>query len=234
MPAKPICVVAGGSRGMGLSMVIAFLLEIGAAVYSLDQVEPEDQNQTSKIAVSNGELTHLQTDVSDANALNARLEETFKCHQRLDCLVNNAGFFETSENNNILWNTETTTEQINFMLNTNIGSVVHGTRTAAKLMKQCPLEQNNCHKTIINIASTAAFGPFPMHPVYCSCKGAVLQFTRMAQFDLKADGFPVYAVCPGIIDTDMGRMGGEPNRCFWFLGSRGVSELNQNWWLLLY
>lgn len=209
MSAKAICAVTGGSRGIGLSIVLAFL-DHGMIVYSLDKVEPDDQ--ISKQALSRGQLTYLNTDVSDANTFIVHLEEIFKRHRRLDCLVNNAGLFETSENNNILWNTDTTTtEQINCMLNTNFGSVVHGTQTAVKLMKQCTLEQNS-HKTIINIASTAAFGPFPMHPVYCSCKSAVLQFTRTAQIDLKAEGFQVYAVCPGIIDTDMGRMGGEPNR----------------------
>jgi NAD(P)-dependent dehydrogenase (short-subunit alcohol dehydrogenase family) len=178
-------------------------------VYSLDMLRPDDHD--SKKALSSKQLTYLNTDVSDAKTFTSRLEEIFKCHQRLDCLVNNAGFFETSENNNILWNPNTTTEQINFMLNTNFGSVVHGTRTAVNLMKQCTLEQGS-RKTIINIASTAALGPFPMHPVYCSCKSAILQFSRTAQIDLEPEGFRIYAVCPGVIDTEMGRMGGERNR----------------------
>jgi NAD(P)-dependent dehydrogenase (short-subunit alcohol dehydrogenase family) len=202
-----VCVVTGGSRGIGLAIVHALLHDHPEViVYSLDIKAPEDD--ISKHAITIGMLTHLHTDISDCKAFTSRLDEVFRFRQRLDCLVNNAGVFETSENKNVLWDPNTTMDQINVLMTTNFASVVHGTRTAVHLMK--PL--GNSRKTIINIASTAAFGPFAMHPVYCSCKAAVMQFTQTAQLDLKSHGFRVYAVCPGIIDTDMGRMGGASNQ----------------------
>ena len=205
--AKAVCVVTGGSRGIGLAIVYALLDHSDDLIaYSLDIQQPDDPR--SKEMLQTQQLHFRNINVSDIRSFLSCLEEIFQRHQRLDCLINNAGIFESSENNNILWDPNTTTEQIDFMLQTNFASVVHGTRTAVNLMLQC----NDSRKTIINMASTAAFGPFPMHPVYCSCKSAALQFTQTAQIDLGPQGFRIYAICPGIIDTEMGRMGGVANR----------------------
>jgi NAD(P)-dependent dehydrogenase (short-subunit alcohol dehydrogenase family) len=201
-----VCVVTGGSRGIGLAIAHALLHEHPEViVYSLDIVAPE--HDISKHAITIGMLTHLPTDISDCKAFKALLEEVFRFRQRVDCLVNNAGALETSENKNVLWDPNTTMDQTNVLMTTNFASVVHDTRTAIHLMK--PL--GNSRETFINIASMAAFRPFAMHPVYCSCKATVLQVIRTAQLDLRSHGFRVYAVCPGIIDTDMGRMGGASN-----------------------
>ncbi|MGO4333993.1 SDR family NAD(P)-dependent oxidoreductase [Labrys sp. KB_33_2] len=40
---------------------------------------------------------------------------------------------------------------------------------------------------------------------YCSCKAAVISFTHILAMEVGLDGITVNAVCPGIIDIDMGR-----------------------------
>ena len=231
---KIVCVVTGGSQGIGRAIVQALLEQDNrTVVYSLDRCEPLFSPLADDTGVGGESFTltqaqqlsrfiHLSTDVSDTKAYTSLLEEIFDQQgNQLDCLVQNAGIFETKENHNVLWDDATTHEQVDDMLNTNFASVVHGTRTAVKLMKRQQEEQlsndkqdkgtTTSKKTIINIASTAALAPFPQHPVYCSTKAAVLQFTQTASIDLQSHGFRVLPICPGIIDTAMGRMGGARN-----------------------
>jgi 3-oxoacyl-[acyl-carrier protein] reductase len=61
---------------------------------------------------------------------------------------------------------------------------------------------------IVNISSTAAFnGGANASSVYAISKGGVLALTKSLARQLAADGVVVNAVCPGGIDTPMGRFG---------------------------
>lgn len=61
---------------------------------------------------------------------------------------------------------------------------------------------------IVNISSTAAFnGGANASSVYAISKGGVLALTKSLARQLAADGVMVNAVCPGGIDTPMGRYG---------------------------
>ena len=61
---------------------------------------------------------------------------------------------------------------------------------------------------IVNISSTAAFnGGANASSVYAISKGGVLALTKSLARQLASDGVMVNAVCPGGIDTPMGRYG---------------------------
>ena len=83
------------------------------------------------------------------------MERIYHNHGRLNVLVNNAGVFETLENQNVLWEQSHTTNTVatnvvNQILHTNLESVIHGTRIAVQLMKKTA-QSTTC---IVNIAST--------------------------------------------------------------------------------
>lgn len=54
---------------------------------------------------------------------------------------------------------------------------------------------------IINLASSAAFLPFPGYSVYGASKAYVLNFSRALRAELKPRGIHVLAVCPGPVNT---------------------------------
>lgn len=54
---------------------------------------------------------------------------------------------------------------------------------------------------IINVASSAAFLPFPGYSVYGASKAYVLNFSRALRAELKAKKIYVLAVCPGPVNT---------------------------------
>ncbi|NQY63566.1 MAG: SDR family oxidoreductase [Alteromonadaceae bacterium] len=55
----------------------------------------------------------------------------------------------------------------------------------------------NKETIIINISSTAAFNSYPDWSSYCASKAGVVTLSK----SLSKDGFQVYCLCPGAIDT---------------------------------
>lgn len=64
------------------------------------------------------------------------------------------------------------------------------------LVSKYALKSNNL-TTIVNISSAAGFSAYPDWSSYCSSKAAVNTLTK----SLAADGYDVYAICPGGFDT---------------------------------
>ena len=204
MAKQLVCVVTGASQGIGHA-IAERMLSNNCNVYNLDIKEPA----TKKRAHGGSHLTFLKTDVSNAKEIAQRLQQIYDIEHKLDVMVNNAGIFEAGENGNRCWDDAVSSETIDSILETNLGGVIHGTRAATQLMKQKREDSKSTSSSsqatipkIINIASTAALGPFPDHPVYASTKAAVLHFCQIADLDLRGTcGIRVFCVCPGIINT---------------------------------
>ena len=60
--------------------------------------------------------------------------------------------------------------------------------------------------SIVNIASTYGLIGAPQAPAYCSTKGAIINYTRQLAVDYGHDGIRINAICPGYVDTGLGRM----------------------------
>ena len=60
--------------------------------------------------------------------------------------------------------------------------------------------------TIVNVASEAGLNGYAGLTVYCASKGAIVNLTRSMALEL-APSVRVNCVCPGVIDTDMVRVG---------------------------
>ncbi|HXV22840.1 MAG TPA: SDR family oxidoreductase, partial [Alphaproteobacteria bacterium] len=59
---------------------------------------------------------------------------------------------------------------------------------------------------IVNLASEAGLNGYAGLTVYCASKGAIVNLTRSMALEL-APSVRVNCVCPGVIDTDMVRIG---------------------------
>ena len=58
---------------------------------------------------------------------------------------------------------------------------------------------------IVNIASTYGLIGAPKAPAYCASKGGIINLTRQLAVDYGPDGIRINAICPGYIDTGLGR-----------------------------
>jgi short-subunit dehydrogenase len=108
--------------------------------------------------------------------------------------VNNAGVLRAGQ----VW--EQPEDDIALQVDVNLLGVVHGSRTAVRVMRK-----RGGH--LLNIASMSSHGPVPGLAVYAATKAAVLSFSTSLQGELGLAGLPirVHALCPDAADTALVR-----------------------------
>ena len=112
---------------------------------------------------------------------------------RIRILVNNAGVLSVGSID------ELTPEEWDRMFDVN----TRGTFLVTQAMLPHLRTQDNAR--IVNIASIGGKRGAPGQIHYCSSKSAMIGFTQILAEELAPEGILVNAVCPGIIDTEMGR-----------------------------
>lgn len=134
------------------------------------------------------------------------LSSTFNCmklynkvkKQDIDVLINNAGF-------GLFGNfSETNIERELDMIDLNIKAV----HTLTKVFLQDFKIKNSGY--ILNVASSAAFGPGPLMATYYATKAYVLHLTEAIDEELRRDGSSVYvgSLCPGPVNTNFNQVAG--------------------------
>lgn len=113
---------------------------------------------------------------------------------RLSLWVNNAGVLVTGD----AW--EHGDEAVRRLVEVNLLGVVHGSLTAVEAMRAGG-------GTVLNVASTSAYGPVPGLALYAATKAGVLSFGVGLQGDLRRAGVPIRVLtcCPDVADTGMVR-----------------------------
>jgi short-subunit dehydrogenase len=107
-----------------------------------------------------------------------------------DLVINNAGF---GLYGNVL---DFTTQEQMEILEVNANALLEITIEAART-----LVKEKKKGTILNIASAAAFLPFPAFSVYAAAKAFVKEFSESFDFELAPLGVRVLCACPGQVNT---------------------------------
>jgi NAD(P)-dependent dehydrogenase (short-subunit alcohol dehydrogenase family) len=174
-----VAVVTGAAGGMGRAIAQAFAAA-GASVLVAD-------------VNADGGDEFVQTDVPDANAVEAMVAAAVKAFGALHCAVNAAAIeLEADRLADI--------EEACFdrLVAVNLKSIFLCLKYEVRQM----LAQGD-GGAIVNIASTNSFRPQPHQSVYTATKHGVIGMTRNAAIDYAADGIRINAICPGSIDTPM-------------------------------
>ena len=171
-----VCVVTGGSRGLGAA-IVAMLAGEGAEVHALDLSPPLEPVQPA--------VRFHRSDITDL----AAVEQVFAGIDRVDVLVNNAAAVTPPGPITTL-----APEDWARALSVNLTGTFHMARLALPRMGR--------GGRIINLASTFAHVGSPGRVAYSTTKGAILAFTRSLALDVAADGIRVNSISPGGIATD--------------------------------
>jgi len=198
MNEKPVAVVTGGNRGMGLPSCRA-LAEVGFHVL-LASRELEAGKQAAQSLCEEGlsvEGVKLEmTSQADIDALASYLRDT---HGRVDVLINNAGILigGLGHPSGIC---DADVEVIRNSLEVNTIGPIMLTSALLPLMRQASSGR------IVNISSGMGqlTGMGGMHPGYRISKCALNAVTRIFAAELEDTNITVNAVCPGWVRTDMG------------------------------
>jgi NAD(P)-dependent dehydrogenase (short-subunit alcohol dehydrogenase family) len=184
--------VTGAGAGIG-EATAKRCAEEGARVVVTD-VDTDGADATADdIREAGGDAVTHELDVTDADRFHDLVEATSE-EYGLDVLVNNAGTGHPPA-----YTEETDAETRDFVLDINVNGVWNGCHAALPIMKEQGAGR------IVNVASLAALFGLPKQAVYSLTKGAVLNFTRAVAAEAGPRGVRANAVCPGFVNTDLGR-----------------------------
>ncbi len=182
---RKTALVTGGAKGIGQAVARLFAEE-GANVAIVDFDDPAGEQTAQEIRNRGGTACFFHCDVSKAEEEQTVLRRTVETFGTIDILVNDAA---TQLNKPLL---ETSDEEFDRVIATNLKSTFLFTRDTAKLMI--------AHKhggSIVNFSSTFALVGSPGYLAYHASKGGIASLTRAAAIALMPYGIRVNAVAPG-------------------------------------
>jgi len=195
MPAqKPVAVVTGANRGIGLEVCRQLAARGWTAV-----VGSRDPAKGRAVATAPG-LVACALDVDSDRSVRAAAAWVAEQYGRCDALVNNAAIdYDTSERAESV-----DLGAVHEAMETNLFGAWRTTQAFLPLLRRAP------HPRIVNVSSEggslASMGGGT--PAYQVSKAALNALTRTLAGELP--DLRVNAVCPGWVATDMGGPGGRP------------------------
>lgn len=184
---RPVAVVSGGSRGLGLALVTDFL-DRGY------RVETFSRRESAELAVLRKEsdaLTWSEVDGTDAAAVEGFARAAVRRHRRVDVLVNNAAIGLEG----LL--TMTSPAAIDAALRTNLTLPVLLARACLKPM----LARRD--GVVVNMSSINALRGQTGVAVYGAAKAALDGLTRGLAREVGPAGVRVVSVAPGYFESEM-------------------------------
>jgi len=176
-------VVAGGSRGIGRAIALAFA-EAGAGVSICARGADALARARDEIA-AHGHIAHAATcDLADGEAIPRYIEAAADALGGIDILVNNASAFGTSDD-------EAGWEK---SISVDLMATVRATRAAL------PYIEKSEGGSIINISSISGFRASARTPPYGAVKAAILEYTQTLAAQLARQQIRVNCIAPGSIE----------------------------------
>ncbi|HEV2621692.1 MAG TPA: SDR family oxidoreductase [Frateuria sp.] len=176
-------VVAGGSKGIGRAIALAFA-QAGAAV-SICARGAQALETTRQELAAWGQIAHAAAcDLADAAAIARYVAEAAQALGGLDVLVNNASAYGFSDDD-AGW---LAGFEVDLM------AAVRASREALPYLAASP------HACILHTSSIAAFHPRRHGAPYAAVKAALSQYTTSQALALAAQGIRVNAIAPGSIE----------------------------------
>ncbi|MEO6986136.1 MAG: glucose 1-dehydrogenase [Paralcaligenes sp.] len=189
-----IALITGGNSGIGRAIALE-LARQGADIVVDYVAHPEATEALEKQIVALGaRVIGVKADVSQFTELQKLFVAAVKEFGRVDILINNAG---VETRTSIL---DTTEEQYDKVLASNLKSAFFGTQLAAQQM----IKQGRGGR-IINISSVHEDWPMPGNTAYCLSKGGMRMLTRTAGVELAPHNILVVGVGPGAVATPINR-----------------------------
>ena len=191
MANQKIAVVTGSSSGIGYATALA-LAKNGFKTYATMRDTNKSKNILAEAAKDNLPIKVIQLDVNDDSSVKQAIQTIIKENERIDVLVNNAGFA-------VLGAVEdTSVDEAKEQFETNFFSLYR------VIQQVLPTMRKQRSGTIINISSIAGFVGFAGVSAYTSSKFAMEGFSESLKMELEPFGIKVVIIEPGPIKTNVG------------------------------
>ncbi|KAG5924164.1 putative secondary metabolism biosynthetic enzyme [Claviceps africana] len=196
-----IFAVTGGASGIGAA-TCRLLAERGAAVLCLADVSSSGfasmHESIAKINLSTI-VQCAKVDVSSAEEVNLWLHRIVSLHGDLHGAANVAGIAQGAGLRTTPTILEEDEAEWRRVFGVNLDGVFFATRAQVRAMKDLPRR----HRSIVNVASIAAFSHVPDVYAYGTSKNACAYLTTCIAADVFWSGIRVNCVSPGITNTPL-------------------------------
>jgi NAD(P)-dependent dehydrogenase (short-subunit alcohol dehydrogenase family) len=183
-----VAIVTGSSSGIGFETSL-LLARNGFFTYATMR-NPDKSNKIDELKQKEKlPLDVLKLDVTDNKSVNEAIEKVANEQERIDVLVNNAGYALVGPLE------ELSIQEFKEQFETNVFGVIRVTQSVLPIMRK------QQHGTIVNISSIAGRIGFPLTPAYVSSKFALEGLSESMAYELEQFGIKVILIEPGVIKT---------------------------------
>jgi 3-oxoacyl-[acyl-carrier protein] reductase len=188
---EKVCVVTGGSKGIGRGIVELFARQ-GARVYYLSRSEAEDPAGLAAAAeAGSGSVAWVSCDVSDEAQVKTAIDGILAEAKAIDALVNNAG----ATRDGLVFKMSLADWEA--VIRTNLTSAFLVSRAVSWAMVK------RRSGSIINITSVNGIMGAGGQTNYAASKAGIIGFTKSLAREVASRGVRVNAIAPGFIETAM-------------------------------
>ncbi|MFI5180211.1 MAG: SDR family NAD(P)-dependent oxidoreductase [Thermoanaerobaculia bacterium] len=186
--------VTGASRGIGRAIALRLAAD-GAHVAAGVRHEEASAEIVAALREAGGDGIAVVLDVTDPASVATAVERAARPQRRLDVVVNNAGIAGVTP----LGGDQRSDERWARMLDVNLTGTWRVCRAAYPFLAD--------GGRIVNLSSVSGRFGVALNGAYCASKHGIIGLTRALALELAPRKITVNALCPGWVDTEMGRHG---------------------------
>lgn len=185
--------ITGASAGLGTEFA-RYHAEKGGDVILVARREEALNALKAELEQAHGITAHVITrDLGAPGGADALFEQVQALGLEVDVLINNAGFGGHGVH------IERDLAQEQAMIDLNVKALVTLTHRFGQIMAQ------RGRGYILNVGSTAGFGPGPMQAIYFATKNFVNAYSMAVNHELKDKGVKVTVLAPGYVETEFAK-----------------------------
>ena len=189
-----VVIITGGSKGIGEGCARVFC-KAHASVVICARNKPDGERLADELTKTGpGTCVFRQCDVTEPEKIKELIDWTIGKYQRLDCLINNAGFAPTARPID-----DFSIDDFKDLLQLNLVSVFAGCKYALPYLRKTK-------GNIINMSSLVGLIGNKHYSTYTTTKGGINALTKTLAIDEAENNVRVNAVCPAVVVTPLYEM----------------------------
>jgi NAD(P)-dependent dehydrogenase (short-subunit alcohol dehydrogenase family) len=197
---RPVALVTGGTRGIGLGIARA----LAARGYDLALSGQRGAGDVAAVvsaleAMQGGAVHYVRSDIASAADRAALVNDVLARFGHVHVLVNNAGRAPRVRADLL----DAATDSFEELIATNLEGPYFLTQAVARMMIDLRRRVPAARPSIVFITSVSAEMASPHRGDYCVSKAGLAMTARLYAARLASEGIAVFDVRPGIIATDM-------------------------------